>query len=479
MELGGPGRDRGPALLVAPLAALVQAAVLCLPAVAAPHDEVLRRRPHVGALVALQPAVEPAEFEVQVVVVGDDPGALRPEVHVSDRRGEVVVRPRADEDVLVLPPHAHHRLVSVADRARVPVEPAHDPENRHVRVRLEVLVHAQSRLPPEVAVVVVVEVELEGGLLVGRRQAERRLSAPPRDARGPVEEGLPGPHLVDRLGDLRVRPRLVPVRRDGQNPLQQPQTQGAAALHAVGVGVRRSLVGDHRLEAGRVQRRGLELDPRLVRHAVRPHLAVAGGVPGDPLDRVVAVLRLLHEGEEVAPRVEAPPTVLDDGDVPVAREEHRVVDGDRAHLVVRSPREDGGERLLQRDAVHGRQVEIRHEVEAVPHGDRHVLHDDDIPVRLRGEPAAGCLVASGQPLRVERGAESGHPRSRQSGSNERSAVHEASSGGCTRGCPRRKSTIPNLRTSTTASRRGMRRGTGSRTPVPCHGKRPRRTLEAR
>ena len=295
------------------------------------------------------------------------------------------------------------------------------------------LVHAQARLPPEVAVVVVVEVELVGGLLVGGCEAQRCLPAPPRGARGPVEERLPRPHLVDRLGDLRVRARFVPVRRDGEDPLQQSQTEGAAALHAVGVGVRWSLVGDHRLEAGRVQRRGLELDPRLVRDAVGAHLAVAGRVPRDPFDRVVAVLRFLNEGEEVSRRVEPSPAVLDDGDIPVAREEHRVLDRDRAHLVVRSPREDGGERFLQRDAVHRRQVEIRHEFEAVPHRDRHVLHDDDISIGLGGEPAIRRFGAPGQPLRVECGAQPGHPRSGKSGSNERSAVHVASSGGCTRG----------------------------------------------
>ena len=380
MEGGGPGCGRGPALLVAPRPALVEATVLGPAPVAPAHDEVLRGRPHVGALVALEPAVEPAEFEVQVVVVGDDAGPVGAEVHVPDGGREVVVRPGADEDVLVLASHADHRLVAVADRARIPVEPAHDPEDGHLRVRREVLVHPQPRLPPEVAVVVVVEVELVGGLLVGGREAERGLAAPPRDARGPVEEGLPRPHLVDRLGDLRVRPRLVSVRGHGEDPLQQPQTQGAAALHAVGVGVRRSFVGDHRLEAGRVQRRGLELDPRLVGDAVRAHLPVARRVARDPLDGVVAVLGLLHEGEEVAGRVEAPAAVLDHGDVSVAREEHRVLDRDRPHLVVGRAGEDGRERLLHGDPVLGGQVEVGHEVEAVAHGDGHVLDDDDVPV---------------------------------------------------------------------------------------------------
>ena len=341
------------------------------------------------------------------------------------------------------------------------------------------LVHPQPRLPPEVAVVVILEVELEGGFLVGGGEAERRLPAPPRDARGPVEEILPRAHLVDGLGDLGVRPGLVSVGGDREDPLQQSQMKRAAALHAVRVGVRRPLVRDHRLEAGRVQRGGLELDPRLVGHAVRPDLAVTGGVSRDPFDRVVPVLRFLHEGEEVPRRGESAPGYRDHRDVSVPREEHRVLDRGRTHLVVGGPREDGGKWPLQRHPVLGGQVEVRHEFEAVAHGDRHVLDDDDISFGPHGEAGIGRFGAAGRGLQVKGGTEPGHPRAGQTGLNERSAIHPGLLRWCETGMIGGGSPAPldpplNLRSPTAASRRWAWR---SSLRPSCAVKRPRRRLD--
>ena len=84
-----------------PLAALVETVVATL-AVAAAHDEHLHRLADFGGVFVLEPAVEPLQLQVQEIVVVAQVAAAEAEMHVAARRVEVVVRPRSDQQILVL-----------------------------------------------------------------------------------------------------------------------------------------------------------------------------------------------------------------------------------------------------------------------------------------------------------------------------------------------------------------------------------------
>ena len=276
--------------------------------------------------------------------------------------------------------------VAVDDGAGVDFVPSGDPHDGNLRIVVEVFVHGQAGPLPELVVVVVVEVELEGGVLVPGSHAQRRLPAPPRNPRRPLQEPLGGQHRLDGFHDGGVLLRLPTGGGHVQVPPQQAQSPGPAHVHAVVVGVVRSGVGDHGGQAGRVQRGHLQLDPAHVGDPVGSHLSAAGGMARQPFHRVVAVLRLVPHGKELAARAEAAPAVLDDRQVAVAGEEGGRILVELVLLVVGRPLQDHRKLSLQGAAVFRRQIQVRRQLDSVPHRDLDILQDDDVhgfPLLLR------------------------------------------------------------------------------------------------
>ncbi len=163
-----------------------------------------------------------------------------------------------------------------------------------------------------------------------------------------------------------------------QVPPQQTQSSGPTDVHAVVVRVVRSGVRDHGGQAGRIQRRHLDLHPTHVGDPVGSHLSAAGGMPGQPFHRVVAVLRLVPHGEEFASRSEPPPAVLNHRQVAVTGKEGGRILVELVLLVVGRPLQDHRKLALQRSAVLCGQVQIRRQLDSVPHRDHDILQDDDV-----------------------------------------------------------------------------------------------------
>ena len=111
---------------------------------------------------------------------------------------------------------------------------------------------------------------------------------------------------------------------------ERPRHRPAEEDRAVGVdpavvGLRRGEPGADGGQAGRPRRRGEELHEAGIGVAVHADPAARLRQRGRPLDRVVAVVGLVQERDEVAVRRPAPAAVLHDDDVAVRGEPRRVV----------------------------------------------------------------------------------------------------------------------------------------------------------
>src|SRR5215212_1004218 len=93
-------------------------------------------------------------------------------------------------------------------------------------------------------------------------------------------------------------------------------------------------------------RRGGPLHPGHVRSAEHPHLAVAPFLRGDPLDRVVAVVKIIEPGSEDAIGIATTARVLDHNGITMLRETRRPADEVRTGVVVGSAHQDRWSRGL-------------------------------------------------------------------------------------------------------------------------------------
>ena len=153
--------------------------------------------------------------------------------------------------------------------------------------------------------------------------------------------------------------------------------EGAARAHAVFVGVDRSLERGHRNQVRRGLGGRVKLHPRHVRRSVHAHSSVAARMACDPFDRIVAVFRIVHPGEETSLGLVSPPAVLGDGDVAVAGEEPYDI-GSPTLLVVGRPHQQRRELAPGGFVTHGRQIDVRGKLDAVAHGDHYVALDDHV-----------------------------------------------------------------------------------------------------
>ena len=133
--------------------------------------------------------------------------------------------------------------------------------------------------------------------------------------------------------------------------------------------------GADRHERGRLQRRGEQLYGSRVREPVHADAPVAAGQGRCPLDRVVAVLRLVEERVEAAVGRVAPARVLHDHHVALPRVPGRVrvtPVAVRRGLVVRQPEQEHGV-----DAAAQRPVDVCAQDDPVAHRARDVALDGD------------------------------------------------------------------------------------------------------
>ena len=182
VEIVFPGRgvDGGPLLAGMPGASMVHPVFFTAPAVTAAHHEHLHRMAELGSLVPLEPAIEPLQLVVEELeIVGWNDARLGAVVGVPVVGIPVGVGPGAGNQVLIASASLEHLQVAVHDGAGVDFVPSGDPHDGNVRIVVEVFVHGQAGPLPELGVVVVVEVELESGVLVPGSHTQRRLPAPP------------------------------------------------------------------------------------------------------------------------------------------------------------------------------------------------------------------------------------------------------------------------------------------------------------
>ena len=319
---------------------------------------------HDAVVVALELVVEPAQAERQVVDAGTG------EVHLAD--AVVGRRPAVDpgphDDFLLAPRPRSADLVHLLEVAHgavdVPVVPAAEVIDGHVEL-VVLLVHRE--LPPVVVVVrvadeIVVHVREHAG---GERVTHFAVFVVPRGPR------FAGAQITPVARD--VQPQRLHHFALGEQPGRQDHVERPALPEDVPVGVRRVLRTEHRLEVGRLGRRGQELIRAGEGEAVRSDLPARHRVRRRPLDGVVAVLALapalIAEPVVLALRLVAAAFVLRHRDVAPGGEVLGGRTGAGA-LVVGGALEHYGERprTLPSGDVH-----IRREAGAVPHRDHHLL----------------------------------------------------------------------------------------------------------
>ena len=232
--------------------------------------------------------------------------------------------------------------------AGVEVVPAADLEHRDREAR-EMLVDRGGA--PVVVVVVVIEPGREGGVALAGDLVHRPQRQRAQDRR-PVE-------VVDPLHGAAHRPPAP----DGVDA----EAEGAAlVVRAV------PEVVAHHPRHDRLQERvagegGLPLHLAEVGAAGHADVAVAPRLLADPLQRVVAVVRLVVPGHELALGVVPAAHVLRDVDVAVLRPEEAEVH--QQVVVVRRARQEHRPRAV---AVAG-QIDVGREADAVPHRHRQIV----------------------------------------------------------------------------------------------------------
>ena len=291
----------------------------------------------------------------------------------------------------------HRRLLSLGkldealDRARgVGVVPAADMQHRDVGGPVVVL-HPVPAYPPEVRVVVAVVLHPEVVVLEVGRGRERVLPLPERGQGEPVGGGLPLQPLAHR-GEVGDRRQLAVGPAELLAELERP-----VVSHLVGPGVREPAHGqDQRLQRRGIQLGGVRLGMRPVGRAPHPDLGKRVLEPGDPPDRVEAVrgVELVVLAEHTLGEIE-PAHVLNHHDVAVAGEPGGLLRKPVRGLVVGRPVEEDRERLLHRDAVATRAVDIRGEAHPIPHLHHEVRLDADAFVGRGGVPRFAVRARGG------------------------------------------------------------------------------------
>ncbi len=216
------------------------------------------------------------------------------------------------------------------------------------------------------------------GLPAGKRRSSDRMREPEVVRRRPRPDL--GEELLDRLGQRQARPVEVPVQGVATMEERQRVEAEHRHLHVVRAITRRRHgqlaetcprdARDHGAQGGVGGRRRGPLGVAVV--GVAPHAddAVAPVLVRDPVEGVVAVVRLVDEQQRLALGAELPPHVLHDHAVPARGE----VPGDGRHvgvlavLVVRQPGQHG---RAGPDVALG-QVDVGREADPVAHA-HHVL----------------------------------------------------------------------------------------------------------
>ena len=209
--------------------------------------------------------------------------------------------------------------------------------------------------------------------------------------RGERQRPVPARKLLERL-----RQHALPLRQLRRAPGQagevvvgppdrplhhEAELEGAAVVDPLRPVVGRGLPHVHGAEVRRARRRHPVLRHPRVRAADGADVAVAPGLSGHPLDRVVAVAVLppavVVEGDEAPLRGEAPADVLDHHGVSQGREERGRPDLalGRVVLAVRRPLEERRERPLAL-----RHVDVGAEHRPVAHGLGHVPENGELGV---------------------------------------------------------------------------------------------------
>ena len=279
-------------------------------------------------------------------------------------------------------PHQHpHRPllargqadVVVAGRARVRIVPAADNQRRHIG---KVVPEQRRRVAGVLPVVVVIGPgqQIERPLFVGRHHLELGLPLAQRHPRQPIGKTR-RPQIQRPLARRISLEFLLRIgRRVPERPRQKAQLQRAPLPDRRFVGVRPAHIGHHRLEIRRPQRCHGRLRPPRPRRPPRPHLPVAPRLLIDPHQRVVAVLRLWNQKIDISPRAKCPPAVLIDRHVTALRKEPPVapVALDITFVVGRAMK-DRWKLSFRLLAIPRRKVQIRRQLDPVPHRHHHIL----------------------------------------------------------------------------------------------------------
>ena len=318
-------------------------------------------------LLALQPVVEPAQMNRP-----DVQHRLLRELQIPQARlriGRPGMVPRTHEQPLFVAPGRarRHPVVHVHLAPLAVVKPACDVQCRQVNQFKVVL---ERHLLP----VLVVGVALK--------------------PRAPICVRAPD-HLVDILERSRAD-QLVEVVRRGHARLMRGQRLERVVLHRAPTGhvqpaelengelpVHIVLIvhpthaaGDRSDDRGQVRRtltRGQPLHGAAVRPAHHADLAVRPGLFRDPLDRVVAVLALIHARLEMAFRIEAPACILKHHRIPPRAEELGSLHHAGRDVVIGRARQDDRVGFRRR-----RQVDVGRQFHPVAHRHGRVPHKANV-----------------------------------------------------------------------------------------------------
>ena len=334
-----------------------------------PHDKDLHWRFLFHAVFdVLQPAVVPAQAKLQTVDRG-----CRPEIRLPVRRtGVLAVNPRAQDHLLGGLLGLRQCHITHGRLARPGIVPAADQIHRNVFVVLNLIDDAKPRLLP-IGVVFPVAHGPHQPLFVFGGQADRGHPLAQREAEQILAQIL-SCFFEDRARSGVSRGTAARGRADGEDPVHEAQLEGAAVAHAEITGVCHRVGGDHGLEAGRARQGERMLRASGIRSPDRGEAAIAPRLRDNPLRRVVTIGRVV--GHHVPDPLGVVPatSVLSDGHITAARI-IRPPAFASAVFVVRRPLEHGWELSLQTHSIACREIKVRRQPHAVPHGNHDVLFD--------------------------------------------------------------------------------------------------------
>ncbi len=225
---------------------------------------------------------------------------------------------------------------------------------------------------------------VEQHVFVLRGDPQRRQSAAQRQ----VEQVVPAiAGLLDEGGLRGGIARLAASRRRVRHvPVPNPQPERSAVNGSAEAVVDRRVGGDDRRQVRRPPHRRQVLRGADVGTTHHADLAVRPGLPGEPLDRVVAVLAVV--GHPVPDSLGSSPAarILTDDDVTARNKVFRR--GNRSPLSVRGAAEYDRESAFHRGAVSGGQVDVRRQLDAVAQRNHHVLASDHFVWRVPAERRA-------------------------------------------------------------------------------------------